>query len=118
MRHHRRLNRRRERGLAYANPMAPSAVSEALYYLGIGAGVGGALGGVGGGLAKPPDILSGALGGASIGVGLTALGGFIVGLVQPQNRNAGFAAAGIGWGSLILVNVISNVASSTSAKTA
>ncbi len=105
----RRSLSRRDRGLAYANPMREGAIGTALGYLGIGAGVGGGLGAIGGGLAQPPDLLGGTIGGATIGVGLTAFGGFVVGLVSPKNRDAGFAAAGIGLGALILTNVAMNI---------
>jgi hypothetical protein len=81
-----------------------------LTYLGIAAGVGGALGAVGGSLQKAPDVFGGALAGSSLAVGVTSLGGFVVGLVSPANRNAGFATAGIGWGALILANLATAIA--------
>jgi len=106
--------RRSRRRLARRNPSG--AIPTALSYLGIAAAAGGALGGVGGALKTPTDLLGGAVAGASLGVGVTALGGFIVGLVSAPNRNAGFATAGIGWGALILANLATAVASNATAK--
>jgi hypothetical protein len=113
----RKLSRRsrRDRGLAYANPLSHDAIGTALGYLGMGAGIGAGVGGIGGALAKPPEILGGAVAGGSVGVGVTALGGFVVGLVSPRNRDAGFAAAGIGLGALILVNLATSIAGNASA---
>ena len=109
------LRRRRSRGLA--NPLGGGgAISSALSYLGIAAVAGGALGSVGGALQQPVDVLGGALAGASVGVGVTALGGFVVGLVSERNRNAGFAMAGIGWGALILVNLSTAIAANATKK--
>jgi hypothetical protein len=112
----RRLSRRRDRGLAYANPTSSSAIGGALGYLGLGAAVGGGLGALGGAMSKPQDLLGGAVGGGSVGVGATALGGFVVGLVSPKNRNVGFATAGIGLGALILVNLATNIAANMTVK--
>jgi hypothetical protein len=113
----RRLARRsrRDRGLAYANPLSNDAIGKAIGYLGLGAGIGAGVGGIGGAVAKPPEILGGAVAGGSVGVGVTALGGFVVGLVSPRNRDAGFATAGIGLGALILVNLAASIASNASA---
>lgn len=110
----RKLRHRRDRGLAYANPLGKSAVGSALSYLGIAAAAGGTLGAVGGAMAKTPDVMGGALAGGSLAVGVTSLGGFVVGLVSPANRNAGFATAGIGWGALILANLATAVAANVS----
>jgi hypothetical protein len=115
---HRHLTRRRRDGLAYANPTSTSAIGGALGYLGLGAAAGGALGAVGGAISKPPDILGGAVAGGSVGVGATALGGFVVGLVSTKNRNVGFAAAGIGLGALILINLATSVAANLAKPTA
>jgi hypothetical protein len=60
------------------------------------------------------DVGGGAIGGASLAVGLTSLGGFIVALVSPARRNAGFATAGIGWGALILTNLATTIAANAS----
>ena len=107
----RRLARRNS--LAYANPTSKSAVGGALGYLGLGAAVGGGLGAVGGSMAKPQDVLGGAVSGASVGVGAVAMAGIIVGLVDASARNVGFAAGGIGIGALILTNLVTNVVSQT-----
>jgi hypothetical protein len=110
----RRSITRRDRGLAYANPTSGDAIGVALGYLGLGAGIGAGVGALEGALQKPPEILGGAVAGGSVGIGVTALGGFIVGLVSPNNRNAGFATAGIGLGGLILINLASNIAANAS----
>ena len=110
----RRSLRRRDRGLAYANPTSGSAISTGLMALGVGAAIGGGLGALGGAMAKPQaDPLGGAVAGGSVGVGVTAVGGFIYGLVSPEHRNAGFAAAGIGFGGLLLLNLATNVATNS-----
>ena len=106
----RKLSRRGDRGLAYANPMKGDAITTGLVALGVGAGIGGGLGAIGGSMATPSDPVAGAVGGATIGVGLTSVGGFIVGLVSEKRRNAGFAAAGIGLGSLIVLNLVVGLA--------
>jgi hypothetical protein len=109
-------SRRRDRGLAYANPMRGDAVTSGLVALGVGAGIGGGLGAIGGSMQKPPDTMGGVVTGASAGVGLTALGGFVLGLVSPKRRDAGFAAAGIGLGGLIVLNLVAGLASKSDNK--
>jgi hypothetical protein len=115
-RHHmsRKITRRRN-SLAYANPTSSDAITSGLVALGVGGAVGGGLGAISGSMQTPPAPLDGAVGGASIGVGLTALGGFVVGLVSQKRRNAGFAAAGIGLGGLLVINLVTNLSKGAAA---
>lgn len=114
----RRLARHRDRGLAYANPTSGSAITSGLVALGVGAGVGGGLGAIAGSTQTPSDPMGGAVSGASVGVGLTALGGFVVGLVSPKHRNSGFAAAGLGLGGLLVANLVMGLAGASKQATA
>lgn len=118
-RHHmsRKIARRHDRGLAYANPMKGDAITSGLVALGVGAGVGGGLGAIGGSMQTPSDAVGGAVAGASVGAGLTALGGFVVGLVSQKHRNAGFAAAGLGLGGLLVLNLVTTLSTKTSSAT-
>lgn len=110
----RKITRRRSNSLAYANPTSSDAITSGLVALGVGGAVGGGLGAIGGAMAQPPMPLDGALSGASVGVGLTAIGGFVLGLVSQKRRNAGFAAAGIGLGSLLVLNLVANLSKGAS----
>lgn len=103
------LARRGRRGVAKFNPTSDSAIGGALGYLGLGAIAGSGLGALGGAMSKPADIVGGAVAGGSTGVGVVAVGGFIVGLVSARNRNVGFASAGIGLGALVLMNLATNI---------
>jgi hypothetical protein len=93
---------RRRTGLA--NPIGSDDISRGIGWLGIGALVGGGLGAL---MYTPRGW--GALGGASTGVAVTAVGGLVAAAVSKPNRGAGIAAAGIGLGSLVIVGIASSL---------
>lgn len=97
------LARRRRTGLG--NP--GSAVGDALPWVGGAALVGAALSATAGAVASTgtstgTSIAYNSLAGASGGSGLAMLGGIVVALVSPKNRNAGLAAIGLGLGGSVL----------------
>jgi hypothetical protein len=108
----RALSKRRRRyryrtGIARVNPTSRPAVSSALKWLGAGAVVGGTLGAIGSASNMTgANLTVGTIGGAASGVGLVSIGGLIVGLASPPNRNAGLATAGIGLAALIVTQLI------------
>lgn len=82
----------------------------AIKWLGGGALVGGALGAfVGIGAGPTNNTIASAMGGAASAVGLVAIGGLVYGLVEPKDRDAAFATAGLGLAGSILLGVITNM---------
>ena len=82
-------------------------MSSALKWLGASAAVGAAAGGIGAAAgATSASVPVGMIGGASALVGVTAIGGLVVGLASKPNRETGFATAGIGLAALFVTNLV------------
>jgi hypothetical protein len=112
----RSLARRRT---GFGNP--ESAVGDALPWVGGTALVGAALSATVSameGAATGANIAYNALAGASGGSGLATLGGIVVALVSPKNRNAGLAAIGLGIGGAFLFAFGAGVVAANSHTTA
>jgi hypothetical protein len=98
MAHRRSLARRRGVGLARRNP--PSPIGSAIGALTLGGLIGAGLGAV-----VAPPAATGALTGAQSGIGVTGLGGLIVGIFSERHRMAGLTTAGVGLGGLALLGL-------------
>jgi hypothetical protein len=109
---------RRHTGLAYANPMRKGAISTALVWLGASAVAGAVIGGVASATnLTSANLTTGMIGGAASVTALTSLGGLVVGLASPSNRNAGFATAGLGLAALVVTNLVTSATLSSSVAT-
>ena len=98
---------RRHNTLARANPLRKGPVMTALKWLGASAAVGGLAGGVGSAAnLTSANLPTGIVGGAAALVGITSIGGLVVGLADRKNRDAGLATAGIGLAALLAVNLV------------
>lgn len=96
----RSLARRRGVGLARSRRNPSSPIGAAIGALTLGGLIGAGLGAV-----VAPPAATGALTGAQSGVGVTGLGGLLVGIFSERNRMAGLTTAGIGLGGLALLGL-------------
>jgi len=98
--------RRRRRAMENPSP----AVNTAIKWLGGAALVGGALGVVGAiGAPKATNTAAKAMSGAGGAVSVVAVGGLIYGLIEPKDRDAAFATAGLGLGLSIVLGIIGGI---------
>ena len=95
-----KLARRRRTGLG--NPNVADGVAPALMWLGGGALVGGGIGVAMAPATPGPAVVSGAMS----GVALVATGGIVTAIFSKPNRSAGLAAAGIGFGGIMLLSMV------------